>query len=197
MKPPILPDLLQPGLKLVICGSAVGTVSARKGAYYAGPGNKFWPILAETGLTPRQLRPDEFPLLPSFGIGLTDLAKSAFGADTAIPQGEYDPPGLMARIRACRPAVLAFNGKKAAARFLGVSTVGYGPATEIADFPPVFVLPSTSGAASGHWASQWWFQLALLVHRLASDQAAASPGQTQTSAMPSPRTAIPPSSIAE
>ncbi len=39
--PPVLPDLLAPGLALVFCGSAVGAVSARLGASYAGPGNKF------------------------------------------------------------------------------------------------------------------------------------------------------------
>ncbi len=39
----ILPDVLAPGLALVVCGSAAGTVSARVGAYYAGPGNRFWP----------------------------------------------------------------------------------------------------------------------------------------------------------
>ena len=66
-----LPDVLRPGLRLVICGSAAGAVSAARGAYYAGPGNKFWPILAEVGLTPRLLRPDEFATLPAFGIGLT------------------------------------------------------------------------------------------------------------------------------
>ena len=33
----ILSDLLQPGLRLVFCGTAAGAVSAAKGAYYAGP----------------------------------------------------------------------------------------------------------------------------------------------------------------
>jgi TDG/mug DNA glycosylase family protein len=45
----VLPDLLQLGLKVVFCGTAVGDQSARRGAYYAGPGNQFWNILAETG----------------------------------------------------------------------------------------------------------------------------------------------------
>jgi TDG/mug DNA glycosylase family protein len=162
---PVLPDLLRPGLRLVICGSAAGTVSARRGAYYAGPGNRFWPILAETGLTPRRLRPDEFTLLPVFGIGLTDLAKHAFGADTAIRRGDYDPDGLLARLRACRPGVLAFNGKRAAAVFLGVPSgaLSYGPAPAPPGCPPVHVLPSTSGAASGRWDASYWHALARAV----------------------------------
>ncbi len=52
----VLLDLLRPGLRVVFCGTAAGAVSAAKGAYYAGPGNRFWPMLAKTGLTPRQLR---------------------------------------------------------------------------------------------------------------------------------------------
>ncbi len=157
----ILPDLLMPGLKLVICGSAAGTVSARQGAYYAGPGNKFWRILAETGLTPRLLQPSEFRLLPSFGIGLTDLAKHVCGADTVIRPTDDDPEGLRARIQACRPGMLAFNGKRAAAAFLRVpaARLSYGPAPDIPDFPPIFVLPSTSGAASGHWDVSYWYRL--------------------------------------
>lgn len=42
---PVPPDLLAPHLRLVFCGTAAGNVSAARGAYYAGPGNQFWPIL--------------------------------------------------------------------------------------------------------------------------------------------------------
>ncbi|MDE0408815.1 MAG: mismatch-specific DNA-glycosylase, partial [Alphaproteobacteria bacterium] len=71
----VLPDILPPGLDLAVCGAAAGRRSAEVGAYYAGSGNRFWRILHETGLTPRLLGPEEFRLLPEFGIGLTDLAK--------------------------------------------------------------------------------------------------------------------------
>lgn len=77
----MLTDLLRPGLDLVFCGTAAGTDSARRQAYYAGPGNKFWRTLYRTRLTPRQLEPEEFILLPEFGIGLTDLVKGKAGMD--------------------------------------------------------------------------------------------------------------------
>lgn len=159
---PVLPDLLAPGLQLVICGSAAGSVSARRGAYYAGPGNKFWRILAETELTPRLLRPEEFPLLPEFGIGLTDLAKHGSGPDSAIKRDHYDPEGLLVRVRDCRPGVLAFNGKRAASVFLGTKSgdLAYGIQLRLPDFPPIFVLPSTSGLASRNWDATHWHQLA-------------------------------------
>ena len=63
-----MPDVLRPGLRLVICGSAAGAVSAARGAYYAGPGNKFWRILAEVGLTPRRLEPSEFRMLAEYYV---------------------------------------------------------------------------------------------------------------------------------
>lgn len=39
--PPVLPDLLRPGLRVVFCGTAAGAASALSGAYYAGRGNRF------------------------------------------------------------------------------------------------------------------------------------------------------------
>jgi len=56
----ILPDVLEPGLRVVFCGTAAGVVSAAKRVYYAGRGNSFWPTLHEIGLTPRQFEPMEF-----------------------------------------------------------------------------------------------------------------------------------------
>ena len=75
----ILPDLLANNLDLVIVGTAAGRVSARRGLYYAGPGNRFWRKLREVGLTPIELRPDEYAKLLGHGIGLPDLAKGACG----------------------------------------------------------------------------------------------------------------------
>ena len=77
----ILPDLLRPGLRLVFCGTAAGSVSAMRGHYYAHPQNRFWGILHEVGLTPRLLAPAEYPLLLDWGVGLTDLAKYVSGMD--------------------------------------------------------------------------------------------------------------------
>lgn len=73
----ILPDVLTPNLKLVICGSAVSKQSNIAGSYYAGQGNKFWQILCDTHLTDRVLRTCEYRRLLDYGIGLTDVAKKA------------------------------------------------------------------------------------------------------------------------
>src|ERR1700748_1051690 len=104
---PILPDLLRPGLDLVFCGTAPSPTSAARRAYYAGPGNRFWQILAESGLTPRRLAPAEYGLLPGCGIGLTDIVKTASGVDADIPRAAYDAAALAQRIRAARPRLFA------------------------------------------------------------------------------------------
>src|SRR5207244_11574336 len=52
---------------------------------------------------------------------------------------------LRAKIKACEPRVLAFNGKGAAAVVLEHG-VQYGPQTKSLGSTVVFVLPSTSGA---------------------------------------------------
>ncbi len=81
----VLPDVLEPGLKVVFCGTAAGTVSARRGAYYAHPQNKFWRVLFAVGLTPRLVRPEEYRELPQWGLGLTDIAKHVSGMDRELP----------------------------------------------------------------------------------------------------------------
>lgn len=161
----ILPDVLEPGLRVVFCGTQAGAVSARRGAYYAGPGNKFWPVLQQIGLVPVRLQPEEFRTLPRYGIGLTDVAKRTSGPDSALRGGHFDVAGFAARIAANRPRILAFNGKRAAQAALGVNEgrLAYGlQAHGLAD-ADIYVLPSTSGAAAGFWSIEPWKQLAMAV----------------------------------
>lgn len=158
--PPVLPDVLAPGLRVVFCGTAPGTASARTGAYYAGPGNRFWTTLREVGLTPILLRPVEFARLPEFGIGLTDISKTASGSDQEVGRRGFDPARLEAAIGATSPSHLAFNGKNAARGALG-RRVDYGPQPEHIGGAKVWVLPSTSGAARGFWDIGPWRDLAV------------------------------------
>lgn len=163
---PILPDILQLNLKVVFCGTAAGTQSAQAGAYYAGRGNKFWRILHETGLTPHQLAPQEFPTLPMYGIGLTDLAKHTFGSDLSLKQNDFDAVDFRERILQAAPRAIAFNGKKAAQVYFGRTDVGYGRQADLLGTTAVFVLPSTSGAANGAWNAVYWHELVAFVRAL-------------------------------
>jgi len=156
---PILPDLLRANLRLVICGSAAGTRSAQEQAYYAHPGNRFWPTLHAAGLTPRRLQPEEYPSLLDFGIGLTDVCKMEFGADSELSKTAYDPGSVRAKIRHYRPRALAFNGLSPACSVLG-KTACYGRQRAPIGETAVFVLPSTSGLACRHWDDRPWRALA-------------------------------------
>jgi len=156
----VLDDLLAEDLALVVCGSAAGTRSAELKQYYAGPGNKFWKTLARTQLTPRLLAPAEYPLLLGFGIGLTDLVKGQSGGDDEIDFARAGRRELERKLARFRPALLCFNGKRAACEFFARRRLGYGLQPERIGDTAIFVAPSTSGAASGAWDPARWDELA-------------------------------------
>jgi len=163
---PVLHDVLGPGLAIVFCGTAVGAASARRRAYYAGPGNRFWPTLYEIGLTPRRFDPGEYRELRALRLGLTDLAKSVSGADADLENRDFDCRRLRRTILKHAPRVLAFTSKRAAKEYLG-RHVDYGLLPETIGPTRLFVLPSPSGAARGHWDIQHWKELAALSGRTA------------------------------
>jgi len=156
---PVLPDVLADDLDVVFCGSAVGAASAKRRAYYAGPGNKFWPTLAEIGLTDRPLRPEEYPLVLTYGVGLTDMNKTEAGGDSDLTSAADDPAGLRAKIERYRPRALAFNGLRAGRAFLG-PRAAIGRQRERIGETAIYVLPSTSGMASGAWDPEPWQAMA-------------------------------------
>jgi TDG/mug DNA glycosylase family protein len=156
----VLRDVLKPGMRVVFCGTAAGTASAKAQAYYAGPGNAFWRALHLTGLTPVELAPAEYGRLPEYGIGLTDICKVSYGSDAEVGVVEFDVGGLQERIAAAEPGYLAFNGKNAARGALERDVL-YGPQDEQIGGATVWVLPSTSGRARRFWKIEPWQELAL------------------------------------
>ncbi|KJV33151.1 mismatch-specific DNA-glycosylase [Luteibacter yeojuensis] len=163
----VLPDVLEPGLRLVFCGTAAGARSARDGAYYAHPGNRFWRAVFAVGLTPRLLVPAEFPLMPGFGIGFTDVAKFHHGNDNQLPRGAYDAIALHAKIERAAPRVVAFTSKQAGMAALGRRTVATGRQAEPFAGAIAWVLPSPSGQARGSWNLATWQAMADEVRQLA------------------------------
>lgn len=142
----VLPDVLAPDLDVVFCGLAVGECAALRGHHHAGPGDSFWQLLHETGLTPRRLAPDEDDSLPTYGLGLTDVPRDLPGVDGAL---RYDVPGLVTKVSRLRPRWVALTGKGTAAtvaRSLGERPPGLGPVPWRLGPSDVFVLPSASGA---------------------------------------------------
>jgi double-stranded uracil-DNA glycosylase len=158
----VLPDLIGSGLKIVFCGTAPGTVSARRGAYYAHPQNKFWRILHDVGLTPRLMAPERYGEILQFGLGLTDIAKQASGMDHELPRGALGlapRAALDAKIRAARPEFLAFTSLAAGRAYLGRAAIFGEQAKQVGE-TRIWVLPSPSPAAHWNWEAEWWLRLA-------------------------------------
>lgn len=155
----LLPDLLCRGLFAVICGTAAGKKSAALKAYYADGRNRFWAVLKQCDLTTEELKPEQFNRLLEFGLGLTDIAKTASGVDSNLRRDAFDVETFKKSIERYQPRIVAFNGKKAARVFYGLPShqkINYGRGPVISDFPVVFVLPSTSGSAWKYWEPEPW-----------------------------------------
>lgn len=157
----ILPDVLAPGLDLVLCGTAPSRVSHRLGAYYANPGNAFWPSLAAAGLTPARLSPQDYARLPAYGLGLTDMNKVEVGNDADLSPAATDVAAFRDKLLRYRPAAVAFTSKNAATPFLRAECGLDGPPAygrQPRDWNGIvlFVLPSPSGQARRFFDLEPW-----------------------------------------
>ena len=147
-----LPDYLAPGLDIVFVGINPGVQSAQAGHYYANPRNPFWLLLYKAGLTPRQLRPDEDHLMPTFGYGITDIVKrpSRGVADLTAADFRQGRRVLEEKLRACQPRIVCFNSKTGFVNFFGPGAFRqFGRQEVTIGASQVFVMPSTSPANAG------------------------------------------------
>ncbi|HLZ71708.1 MAG TPA: mismatch-specific DNA-glycosylase [Dehalococcoidia bacterium] len=142
-----LPSYLRPGLDLVLCGCNPGLFSAAVGHYFARPGNAFWPLLAEAGITPRLFRPDEDAALLELGVGLTDIVArpSAGTGDVSAAEWRAGGAAVAGRLREFRPAAVCFVGDTAYRAFAGRPRDRWGRQAGDWEGTAVFVAPSTSG----------------------------------------------------
>lgn len=171
MTAPVLPDVLRPGLRVVFCGTAPGLVSAQRGHYYAGPGNRFWSFLREAGFVPVPVTPGDDARVGEWGIGLTDLVKTmAQSHDRGLP---YGADAVERKVREHRPGWVAFTSKEAgrvAARHVGERPPRLGAQEWTWGGSRAFVLPSPSGRNQGRASYdgratrlEWWAELSFLV----------------------------------
>ncbi|UZR93134.1 mismatch-specific DNA-glycosylase [Chondrinema litorale] len=163
----MLKDVLDTNLDVVFCGTAKGKASALKGFYYAGPGNKFYSILCQTGFTPHKLDPKECYEINKYNIGLTDLVHTEFGNDKEISNGSYEVESFIIKMEKYQPKYIAFNSKKAASFVLGyqgkTTQIKYGLQEKNIGESKLFVLPSTSGNARRFWNENYWLELKQLI----------------------------------
>jgi double-stranded uracil-DNA glycosylase len=140
-----VPDVLAPGLRVVFCGINPGFVSAAAAAHFANPRNDFWRLLADAGLTPRLLRPDEQFEALDFGIGLTNAAARTTRGSGDLRRGDFDRERLERLAEELNPRAIALVGKEAYRGLFG-ERPELGPQQRTLGDVGLFVLPSTSPA---------------------------------------------------
>lgn len=142
-----LPDYLRPGLRVVFVGFNPGTRSWQIGHHYGGLTNQFWRLLFDAGLTPVRLRAEEDDRAPEFGLGLTNIVARMTPSSGDLTAADYarGAPILEAKLRACVPRVVCFNGKTIAERLHG-APCRYGLQRWRFGGCRVFVAPSSSAA---------------------------------------------------
>jgi double-stranded uracil-DNA glycosylase len=140
-----LPDVVGPGMRLLVSGLNPSLYSADTGVNFARPGNRFWPAALAAGIA--SVDRDPIHALTHHGTGFTDLVKRATVAAAELDGSEYRH-GL-ARIDhlcelLCVPVVafLGITGWRAATGNRK-ATLGWQPGT--VGGAAVYVLPNPSG----------------------------------------------------
>ncbi|MCP2349884.1 G/U mismatch-specific DNA glycosylase [Nonomuraea roseoviolacea] len=148
----MIDDVLGPSLDVLFCGINPGLMSEATGHHFARPGNRFWPALHLSGFTPRLLAPSEQHLLPSYGLGITNVVARASAKASELTREELVEGGrrleeLVARVG---PKVLAVLGVSAYRTAFARPKAVVGLQEEPVGGVPVWVLPNPSGL-NAHW----------------------------------------------
>ena len=81
-------DLVGPDLRVLFCGINPGKLSGDLGLHFARPGNRFWKLLCAAGFTESVLPPSEQDVLPTLGIGITNLVARATSTASELRTAE-------------------------------------------------------------------------------------------------------------
>lgn len=149
-------DILRPGLDVVFVGYNPSLPAWRTGHHYANPGNRFYRLLHESGLTPRLLLPSEDRLLPDFGIGATDLLPLPSARADLVLSARFREaaPQMREKLRLFSPRVVCCNGVGVHRHLVGTAPIGLGLQTVAFEHSALFVVPSTSGLCNGRAAQR-------------------------------------------
>jgi double-stranded uracil-DNA glycosylase len=142
-----IPDVIAPGLRVVLAGINPGLYSAATGYHFARPGNRFWPALHRSGFTERVFRPDEQEQLLGLGLGITNIVARATARADELRPAEFLTGAriLTAKITRLRPSWLAVVGVTAYRAAFGHRHAAVGPQDEPIGETRVWVLPNPSG----------------------------------------------------
>lgn len=135
------------GLHVLFVGINPSLRSAEVGHHFARPGNRFWPTLHAAGFTPRRLTPYEDALLPSFGLGVTNIVERASRAASELSAEELRAGAavLERTVRAWSPRLVAMVGVVAYRVAFARPHARMGLQEQALGGRPVWILPNPSG----------------------------------------------------
>jgi len=142
-----VPDIVARGLGVLLVGINPGLYSGATGHHFARPGNRFWPALHKSGLTPRTLHPSEEQELLAYDIGLTKIVKRATATAAELTDEEVQAGGARIRrlVRKWKPRTVCFLGVGTYSQAYGIKKVRVGLQMETFEGVPLWVLPNPSG----------------------------------------------------
>jgi len=152
-----IPDVIASRLDVLFCGINPGLYSAATGCHFARPGNRFWPALFASGLTPRRLQPWERNELLACKIGVTNLVRRAtVSADElSVDELRAGARRLARKVARWRPRAVAVVGIGAYRAAFARPRAAIGRQPEGMSGAIVWVLPNTSGLNANHQAADF------------------------------------------
>ena len=168
---PVEAGILAPELRVVFVNFVPGLADLRLRHHHARRNNQFWRLLAESGLTPRRLLPEEDHHLLEWGIGLINAVRrrTAGGREPAGTDLSATAPALSALMANCPPKVLAFTGKGVYLQASARTNASWGRQPfSLFEGVPDLVVPSPSGKVRMTFAAklQYYQEVADVVRQL-------------------------------
>ncbi len=151
-------DIVAPEMRVIFVGYNPGRMSEKTGHHFAGPGNYFWALLYDAGLTAQRLGPEQDGMLPYWGLGITNVVSRMTPGSQDLDRAELLAGGeiLHKNLTQWRPRVAAFLGKDVYRAYRGLSRSqsvdwGLAPWTTVPGMWDV-VLPNPSRRATMAYA---------------------------------------------
>lgn len=148
-----LPDLIGPGIRLLLVGINPGLQTAAVQAHFGRRGNRFYPALFAAGIVDRQIDAsagfdqDDRAHLIARGVGITNLVRGASrrADELSVEELREGAKTLTDRVRAIRPTAVAVLGITAYRSAFDRKNAVIGRQPESIGGAQLWVVPNPSG----------------------------------------------------
>jgi TDG/mug DNA glycosylase family protein len=144
----VVPDLVGPGLRVLLVGVNPSLWSGVTGAHFGRPTNRLWTTLHLAGFTSRRLHPTEAGELLAAGVGVTNLVPRATARADEVTAEELraGPRRVEALVRRWQPGWVSFLGLGAYRTAYGAPRASVGEQAGVrVGGRPVWLLANPSG----------------------------------------------------